>query len=223
MSKVLIVDDDPDILEFLGYNFRKDGYIVETAENGIEGLKKVETFRPDLILLDVMMPEMDGITTCKKIRENCKNNDIIITFLSARGEDYSQINGLESGADDYIIKPIKPQVILSKAKSLLRRKNFLNEKNTSDKNKIIIDEQKYTVIYHGKEHYLPRKEFELLKLLVSNPQKVFKREEIYEIIWGKNIFVSERTLDVHIRKIRQKLSNDIIITIKGIGYRFNSE
>lgn len=223
MSKVLIVDDDPDILEFLGYNFRKDGYLVETAENGIEALKKVEIFRPDLILLDVMMPEMDGITTCRKIRENPENDDIIITFLSARGEDYSQINGLESGADDYIIKPVKPQVILSKAKSLLRRKKISNKENKRNESKIIIDEQKYTVIYQGKEHYLPRKEFELLKLLASNPNKVFKREEIYETIWGKNIFVSERTLDVHIRKIRQKLSNDIIITVKGIGYRFNSE
>lgn len=220
MNKILIVDDDPDILEFLSYNFKKNQYDVEVAENGFEAIRKVETFRPDLILLDVMMPEMDGVETCKKLRENPANDDIIITFLTARGEDYSQIAGYESGADDYITKPIKPQVLLSKVKSLLRRKNLPSEENKDNQN-FKIDEDRFIVIRNGKEYFLPKKEFELVKFLSSRPEKVFKREEIYESVWGKNFFVGDRTLDVHIRKIRQKLGNDIITTIKGIGYKFN--
>jgi len=220
MTKILIVDDDPDILEFLSYNFKKNDYSVEVAENGFEAIRKVDSFHPDLILLDVMMPEMDGIETCKRLRENPANEDIIITFLTARGEEYSQIAGYESGADDYITKPIKPQVLMSKVKSLLRRKNIVTDEENNKTFKI--DEERYIVVKDGKEYFLPKKEFELVKFLSSQPEKVFKREEIYDSVWGKNLFVGDRTLDVHIRKIRQKLGDDIITTIKGIGYKFNA-
>lgn len=219
-EKILLVDDDPDILEFLTYNIQKEGYYVETADNGKDALKKLENFKPDLIILDVMMPEMDGIETCDEIRKQSKFNDTIITFLTARGEYYSQIAGFESGADDYITKPIKPKLLMSKIKSLLRRKNIDFSAQKDESQRFIIDKERFLVIKDMKEISLPKKEFEILSFLASTPNKVFTREEIYHKIWGDNIFVGDRTIDVHIRKIRQKVGEEIIKTIKGVGYKF---
>lgn len=215
--KILLVDDDPDILEFLGYNLKNEGYIVETAENGIEALKKTDAFMPDLIILDVMMPEMDGIEACQEIRKNNKFKDIIIVFLTARGEDYSQIVGFESGADDYITKPIKPKVFISKLKAILRRKQTGNNDIFEQ---FKIDRERFVVILENNEIELPKKEFEIIELLSSKPEKVFTREEIYEKLWGEKVFVGDRTIDVHIRKIREKLGEEIIKTVKGVGYKF---
>jgi two-component system alkaline phosphatase synthesis response regulator PhoP len=222
-KKILLVDDDPDILEFLSYNIKNEGYEIETAENGIEALKKLDVFKPDLIILDVMMPEMDGIETCKEIRKIPEFSDTLITFLTARGEDYSQIVGFESGADDYITKPIRPKVLISKLKALMRRQNFSNNQKTilEVSNRLVIDKERYLIIIDSEEIALPRKEFEIVSFLASKPQKVFTREEIYEHIWGKNIYVGDRTIDVHIRKIRQKIGEDIIKTVKGVGYKID--
>lgn len=228
-NKILLVDDDSDILEFLTYNLLKENYIVDTAKNGLEAIVKVKENKPDLILLDVMMPEFDGIETCEEIRKIDENKDIIIAFLSARGEDFSQIAGFEAGGDDYITKPIKPKVLVSKIKSLLRRNTSDNRKfnnqNTDDglnSNSIRIDVEKYLIYKDGKEISLPKKEFELINLLASKPDKVFLRDEIFSKIWGNSIIVGDRTIDVHIRKIRQKLGNEIIKTVKGVGYKFLS-
>lgn len=228
-NKILLVDDDSDILEFLTYNLLKENYIVDTAKNGLEAIVKVKENKPDLILLDVMMPKFDGIETCEEIRKIDENKDIIIAFLSARGEDFSQIAGFEAGGDDYITKPIKPKVLVSKIKSLLRRNTSDNRKfnnqNTDDglnSNSIRIDVEKYLIYKDGKEISLPKKEFELINLLASKPDKVFLREEIFSKIWGDSIIVGDRTIDVHIRKIRQKLGNEIIKTVKGVGYKFLS-
>jgi len=222
-KKILLVDDDPDILQFLSYNIKNEGYEIETAENGIEALKKLDVFKPDLIILDVMMPEMDGIETCKEIRKIPEFSDTLITFLTARGEDYSQIVGFESGADDYITKPIRPKVLISKLKALMRRQNFSNNQKTilEVSNRLVIDKERYLIIIDSEEIALPRKEFEIVSFLASKPQKVFTREEIYEHIWGKNIYVGDRTIDVHIRKIRQKIGEDIIKTVKGVGYKID--
>ena len=217
MQKILLVDDDPDILEFLSYNIKQDGYKIETAENGIEALEKLKFFKPDLIILDVMMPEMDGIETCEKIRKQPEFNNVIITFLTARSEDYSQIAGFDSGADDYITKPIRPKLLMSKIKSLLRRKDLPEE---IDNGRFVIDKEKFVVRKNGEEIFLPKKEFEIITLLASKQNKVFTRKEIYENVWGENIFVGDRTIDVHIRKIRQKVGEDFIKTIKGVGYKF---
>jgi len=225
--KILLVDDDSDILEFLSYNLLKEGYSIERATNGKEALVKTKIFKPDLILMDIMMPEMDGIVACEEIRQNI-NEDVIIVFLTARGEDFSQIAGYEAGGDDYITKPVKPKVLISKIKSLLRRKNNTTGVNTKSQNTVLelpgnitIDVDRYIVLQDGKELFFPKKEFELLKLLASNPEKVFHREEIYSLVWGETIIVGERTIDVHIRKIRKKLGNDIIKTVKGVGYCFS--
>jgi len=221
-EKILLVDDDPDILEFLSYNIKNAGYEIETAENGIEALEKLNNFKPELIILDVMMPEMDGIETCQEIRKNSSYDDIIVTFLTARGEDYSQIAGFESGADDYITKPIRPKLLISKIKSLLRRKDFYgNSPESHEVSKITIDRERFIVVKDGIEFFLPKKEFEIISLLASKANKVFTREEIYQKIWGENIFVGDRTIDVHIRKIRQKIGDDIIKTIKGVGYKYD--
>ncbi len=218
-KKILLVDDDPDILEFLSYNINQEGYEIKTAENGIEALKILKTYKPDLIILDVMMPEMDGIETCEAIRKQTEFNDTIITFLTARGEDYSQIAGYDSGADDYITKPIRPKVLMSKIKSLLRRKQIETTNQTSN-DRLIIDQERFIIIKDGKNIFLPKKEFEIISLLASKPDKVFSREDIYRKIWGNKIIVGDRTIDVHIRKIRQKIGENIIITIKGVGYKF---
>lgn len=222
-KKILLVDDDPDILEFLTYNIQKEGFVIKTAENGKQALQVLQDFKPDLIILDVMMPEMDGIETCDEIRKKSEFDDVIITFLTARGEDYSQIAGFEAGADDYITKPIRPKLLMSKIKSLLRRKDVSFVENIDNNTDFIIDKERFLVINKGNEIFLPKKEFEIISLLASTPEKVFSRDEIYNKIWGENIFVGDRTIDVHIRKIRQKVGEDFIKTIKGVGYKFKKD
>ena len=221
-TKILLVDDDEDILEFLSYNIQKEGYDVKIAENGVVALKVLENYQPDLIILDVMMPEMDGIETCEEIRKRSKFDDVIITFLTARGEDYSQIAGFDAGADDYITKPIRPKLLMSKIKSLLRRRDKSVLLNSNDV-KFKIDKERYLIIKDGEKLYFPKKEFEIISLLASNPDKVFSRNEIFKKVWGEKIFVGDRTIDVHIRKIRQKLGEDTIKTIKGVGYKFENK
>ena len=218
--KILLVDDEPDILEFLGYNLTKEGYKIFKAGNGKDALMIAAEAKPHLIILDVMMPEMDGMETCREIKLIPSLNKTIIAFLTARSEDYSQIAGFDAGADDYIAKPIKPRVFISRVKALLRRFSAIEESgekiNVAD---LVIDRERYMVIRHEKEFVLPKKEFELLWLLVSKPNKVFTREEIYSNIWG-NVIVGDRTIDVHVRKIREKLEIENIKTIKGVGYKF---
>lgn len=217
--RILVVDDEPDILEFIEYNLYKEGYEVFKAENGKEALEIVEKIMPHLILLDVMMPEMDGLEVCRKLRDNSNYSDIIIAFLTAKSEDLSQISGFDAGADDYIPKPIKPKVLMSRISALLRRfpTSIDNILKVGD---LIINKEKFTVAKDGEELVLPRKEFELLTLLTSKPGKVFTRDEIYKKIWGSNLIVGVRTIDVHIRKIREKVGDDSITTVKGIGYKY---
>ncbi|MBJ6369123.1 response regulator transcription factor [Snuella sedimenti] len=218
--KILLVDDEPDILEIVGYNLSNEGYQVITAENGHEGVKKAKKELPHLIILDVMMPEMDGIEACELIRKHPELKHSIVTFLTARGEDYSQVAGFDAGADDYITKPIKPKVLVSKVKALLRR--FKQEENdtTVKLGNLVIDRDEYKIILKGKEIVLPRKEFELLSLLASKPGKVFKREDILDTVWGNEVVVGGRTIDVHIRKLREKIGDDSFKTVKGVGYKF---
>jgi len=221
--KILLVDDEPDILEFLGYNLRNEGYEVHTSNNGKDGLAKALEILPHLIVLDVMMPEMDGIETCKEIRQMSILKNTIVIFLTARGEDYSQIAGFEAGADDYVTKPVKPRVLVSRVKALLRRYQEEPGKEAGQTlvlNEFIIDRERYVVIKDGQEYNLPRKEFELLRLLASKPNRVFTREEILSTIWGSDVIIGDRTIDVHIRKIREKLETPNIKTIKGVGYKF---
>ena len=226
-KRILLVDDEKDILEFLSYNLTKEGFIVKTCLNGSSAIKVIDEFQPNLIVLDVMMPGMDGIETCEIIRANSNYDNIIIAFLTARSEDYSQVAGLEAGADDYINKPIKPKVLVSRVKALLRRKtsqgidqNISSSSiNISDLN---INRESYQVERDGIEISLPRKEFEILYLLATKPGKVFKREEIFDIVWGDDVIVGGRTIDVHVRKLRRKLGRDYIVTVKGVGYKFNS-
>lgn len=218
-TKILLVDDEEDILQFLSYNLEKEGYKVITATNGAEAIKLAKSEKPDLIVLDIMMPVMDGMETCKELREMPETKDKIIVFLTARNEDYSQIAGLENGADDYITKPIKPRVFISRIKALLRR-THINETNTLiDLGSIKIDKEKHLVFKNDKIIELPKKEFLLLELLASKPGKVFSREFILEKVWGEDVIVGERTIDVHIRKIREKIGDDYIKTIKGLGYK----
>jgi two-component system, OmpR family, alkaline phosphatase synthesis response regulator PhoP len=221
--KIPLVDDEPDILEFLSYNIEKEGFEVFTAQNGREAIEVARKHKPHLIILDVMMPEMDGVETCDVLRQDKDLKDVIIAFLTARSEDYSQIAGFEAGADDYITKPVKPKVLISRIKALLKRYNptYVNEvKTTTQKSGLIIDRERYIVIKEGNELDLPKKEFELLALLVSKPDKVFTRDEIYNSVWGDNIIVGDRTIDVHIRKLREKIGDDHIKTIKGVGYKY---
>lgn len=221
-NKILLVDDEEDILDMVRYNLEKEGYEIETANNGKEAIEIARKFKPNLILLDVMMPEMDGIETCMAIKDIDGLKSIMIAFLTARGEDYSQIAGFDSGADDYITKPIKPRVLVSRIKALLRRNV---EQVSSDQivniGDIKIDREKYLVIKGDEEINLPKKEFELLSLLASKPGKVFTRETILDKVWGGDVVVGDRTIDVHIRKLREKLGDDYIKTVKGIGYRFD--
>jgi two-component system alkaline phosphatase synthesis response regulator PhoP len=223
--RILLVDDEEDILEFVSYNLQREGFRVYVARNGREAIEMASKVKPDLVILDVMMPEMDGIAACEEIRKlpNCKN--IIIAFLTARGEDYSQIAGFEAGADDYITKPIRPKVLISRVKALLKRSGGINTETTENEKilnigNIVIDKERYILKIEGRELTLPRKEFELLSLLVSKPEKVFTRDEIYKAVWGNNVIVGDRTIDVHIRKLREKIGNDHIRTLKGIGYKF---
>lgn len=219
---ILLIDDEQDILEFLSYNLKKEGYKVFTASNGEEGVKMVQQMSPSLILLDVMMPKMDGIETCQVIRKDLNITQPIIAFLTSRAEDYSQIAGFEAGADDYITKPVRPRLLISKVESLLRRLDKQDSINIEENsNKIKIDREKFLVEFEGVKLILPKKEFELLELLASRPGKVFNREQILSIVWGNETIVGERTIDVHIRKLREKLGDAYIRTIKGVGYTFS--
>ncbi len=218
--KILLVDDEPDILEIVGYNLEKEGFQLFSAKNGIEAIKIAEREQPHLILMDVMMPDMDGIEACERIRRNTNLSRTVIAFLTARGEDYSQLAGFEAGADDYITKPIKPKVLVSKVKALLRRFSVEEEKVTSlTIDNLVIDRDEYKVIRNNEEIILPRKEFELLWLLASQANKVFKRDDILDKVWGSEVVVGDRTIDVHIRKLREKIGDDYFKTIKGVGYK----
>lgn len=220
-TKILLVDDEPDILEIIGYNLSEEGYQIYTAENGIQAISQAKKHKPHLIILDVMMPEMDGIEACEKLRTVPDLSETLITFLTARGEDYSQMAGFDAGADDYITKPIKPKVLVSKVKALLRR---FKEDETTDTNikvgNLIINREEYTVLNGKEELILPRKEFELLALLASKPGKVFKRDDILNRVWGNEVVVGGRTIDVHIRKLREKIGDEKFKTVKGVGYKF---
>lgn len=218
--KILLVDDEPDIIEILSFNLKQQGYKVFSASNGKEALVQVEKVQPHLIILDVMMPVMDGIDTCEAIRKDKRNEEIIIMFLSARSEDYSHLAAFDVGADDYVNKPIKPKVLNSKVNALLRR--FLNNNTNSEivHGDLIINLDEYKVILKDKKILFPRKEFKLLSLLASQPNKVFKREIILETVWGNDVVVGDRTIDVHVRKLREKIGVNYIQTIKGVGYKF---
>ena len=224
--KVLLVDDEPDILEFISYNMQKEGFQVLTATNGQEAIKVAQAEIPELIILDVMMPEMDGIETCEELKKIPSLKNSIVAFLTARGEDYSQIAGFDAGADDYITKPIKPKVLISRAKALLKRYRSDDAMPEPVDEQVIkigdltIDRERYLIINEGEELILPKKEFELLVLLASKPEKVFTRDEIYNTVWGDNIIVGDRTIDVHIRKLREKIGQEHIKTIKGVGYKY---
>ena len=219
--KILLVDDEPDILEIVGYNLKNEGYQVYTANNGLEALNSAKKITPNLILLDIMMPEMDGIETCEKIRAIKSLENTLIAFLTARNEDYSQVAGFDAGADDYITKPIKPKVLIGKVKSLLRRLKAESQEDSSVKiGDITINRDEYLIFKGDKKIFLPRKEFELFSLLTSKPGKVFKRETILDSVWGNEVVVGGRTIDVHIRKLREKIGDNHFKTIKGVGYKF---
>lgn len=221
-EKILLVDDEQDILTFISYNLKKEGFEVLTALSGKEAIKTAQKEKPDLIVIDVMMPEMDGIETCQELRAINELKDTLITFLSARSEDYSQVAGFDAGADDYIAKPIKPRLLVSKIKAILRRKNNVLEPASEleiEVGNIKINREKYLVYQDDVSFALPKKEFELLALLMSKPGNVFTREVILETIWGTEVVVGDRTIDVHIRKLREKLGDKKIETIKGVGYK----
>lgn len=220
--RILLVDDEPDVLEFMKYNLEKEGFWVYTASNGEEGIQLARKMKPHLIVLDFMMPVKDGVTTCRELRSMEQFKDTLIVFLTARDEDYSQIAGFESGADDYITKPIKPKVFVSRMRALMRRLEEKLMPATIKAGAIEINRERYVVIANGKEITLPRKEFELLSLLVSKPGRVFKREEILHKVWGNDTIVGDRTIDVHIRKLREKIGEELFKTIKGIGYKFDA-
>jgi two-component system alkaline phosphatase synthesis response regulator PhoP len=223
-EKILLVDDEQDIIDLISYNLEKENYQVKSAMNGRDAIETAKEFLPDLILLDVMMPEMDGIETCVEMREIDSLKPSIIAFLTARGEDYSQIAGFDAGADDYISKPIKPRVLLSRIQALLRRKRSASDVRAgAPVGGIVIDKEKYLVVQDGKELNLPKKEFELLALLISKPGRVFTREIILNTIWGNDVVVGDRTIDVHIRKLREKIGSKFIKTIKGVGYKFEAK
>ena len=220
--KILLVDDEQDILEIVGYNLAQEGYQISTAINGKEAVEKAKKEVPHLIIMDVMMPEMDGMEACENIRKIPELKNVIITFLTARSEDYSQVAGFDAGADDYITKPIKPKLLISKVKALLRRLKEEENSNSETLNVggIEINREEYKIIKENVEIILPRKEFELFYLLASKPGKVFKREEILDKVWGNEVIVGGRTIDVHIRKLREKIGDDLFKTIKGVGYKF---
>jgi two-component system, OmpR family, alkaline phosphatase synthesis response regulator PhoP len=218
--KILIVDDEPDILEFMQYNLEKEGFEVFMASSGKQALEVAKRELPDLIMLDVMMPGMDGIETCRELRNDPRLRDTIIAFLTARNEDYSQIAGFESGADDYIAKPIKPRVLISRIKALLKRTGQSISDPVTEIGGLTIDRNTYTLTKAGKELTLPKKEFELLAFLATKPGKVFTRDEILNRVWGNEVVVGDRTIDVHIRRLREKVGSNVIRTIKGVGYKF---
>lgn len=220
--KILLVDDEPDVIEIIKFNLDQEGYQVKTATNGSEAVKKAKKTFPHLIIMDVMMPEMDGIEACEILRKDPKFNNTIIMFLTARGEDYSYVAAFDAGADDYVTKPIKPKILVSKIKALLRRLKKEEETEKLRFGKLIIDKDQYEVTQNGNTLSLPRKEFELLFLLASKPDKVVKREKIMEIVWGSEVVVGDRTIDVHIRKLREKIGDKYFKTVKGVGYKFRN-
>ena len=221
---ILVIDDEQDIRVLIKYNLEKDGFVVTEAENGQTGVEMAKNNVPDLILLDVMMPGMDGIETCEKLKEIPALNNTMICFLTARGEDYSQIAGFDAGADDYITKPIKPKLLSSRIAAVLRRKGNVGQSSSDGKpvseQSILIDRERYLISKEGQEMFLPRKEFELLALLMSKPGKVFHRDAIMNSVWGTDVVVGDRTIDVHIRKLREKIGDTHIVTVKGVGYKF---
>lgn len=220
---ILLVDDDPDILQMISYNVEKEGYTVHCAADGEEGIKLAKKVKPDLVLLDVMMPKMDGIEVCQIIRENSDIEQPIIAFLTSRSEDYSQIAGFKAGGDDYITKPIRPRVLISRIEALLRRKHKeeTEDSNETPQGRVVLDRERFLLLLEDKEIQLPKKEFELLELLLSRPGKVFTRDQILSSVWGDETIVGERTIDVHIRKLREKIGDAYIRTIKGVGYTYN--
>ena len=223
--KILLVDDEPDIIEFMTYNLKKEGFKVYSVNNGVDAVKTAREIRPHIILLDIMMPGMDGVETCEEIRKIPPLNKTIVAFLTARGEDYSQIAGFDAGGDDYITKPIKPKVLLGRIKALLKRYHSSADEmemagQMTSKEGFVVDRERYVVVKDGKDIVLPKKEFELLNMLISRPEKVFTREEIFQSVWGDKIIVGDRTIDVHIRKLREKIGEEYIKTIKGVGYKF---
>jgi two-component system alkaline phosphatase synthesis response regulator PhoP len=222
MSSILIIDDEIDILEILKYNLLKEGFEVEVASNGLEGIEIAKSFKPDLIILDVMMPHMDGIEVCEALRKIPGFESTLVCFLTARGEDYSQIAGLDAGADDYISKPVKPRVLISRINAILRRKSSSIVMESAVEEDLVINREKYLVYKNGEPLHLPKKEFELLALLASRPDIVFERDQILEKVWGSDIVVGDRTIDVHVRKLREKIGDNYIKTVKGIGYKFES-
>ncbi len=220
--KILIVDDEPDIIEFLSYNLKKESYKVFSANNGLKGIEVASDVKPDLIILDIMMPKMDGIEVCKQLRSNPEFANTVIVFLTAREEDFTQIAALEAGGDDFVNKPIRPRVFMTRISALLRRKyrkDAEDEQQIIQLNDLIINKTEVNILLKGKKIELPKKEFEILWLLATKPGKVFKREEIFNKIWGNDVIVGNRTIDVHIRKLREKLGDDIVKTVKGIGYK----
>ena len=219
-ARILLVDDDTDILDFLKYNLDQGGFETDTADSGIKALDMVSKKSYDIVILDVMMPQMDGMETCEKIRESSSDRDLIIVFLTARGEDYSQIAGFDAGADDYITKPIKPKVFVSKINALLKRNRKDNAQNRVEAGPFSIDRDKYLIYKNKREISLPKKEFELAALLISQPGKVYARENILNQVWGEEVVVGDRTIDVHMRKIREKLGKKYFKTIKGVGYKY---
>jgi two-component system alkaline phosphatase synthesis response regulator PhoP len=224
--KILIVDDEPDIIEFIGYNLKKEGYNVYSAATGKEGIESARKYQPDLILLDIMLPEMDGIEVCEEIRNIPALRGTTIAFLTARGEDYSQIAGFEAGGDDYITKPVRIKVLTSRIRALLKRSHYqpgdARDRVSTISEDIVLDRERFIVLKKGEELILPKKEFELLNLLISKPGKVFTRDEIFHDVWGDKIIVGDRTIDVHIRKLREKIGEGFIQTVKGVGYKFVS-
>lgn len=222
MESVLIIDDEADIRDILAYNLKKEGFTVHTASNGKDGIEIARSNQPDIVILDVMMPEMDGIEVCDILRNDPSTKHMRICFLTARSEDYSQIAGLDAGADDYVAKPIKPRVLISRIKALLRRNvNMEDDSSVTDAGNLHIDREKYIVVNNGETVHLPRKEFELLALLASKPEKVFDRDFILKTVWGEGVIVGDRTIDVHVRKLRGKIGDDCIKTVKGVGYKFS--
>lgn len=221
MPKILIVDDEPDILELIHHTLSKEDFEVDTAENGQMAIDRLKKIKPDLILMDVMMPVMDGMEACKRIKEDPKFSDIPIVFLTARSEEFAELAGFDAGADDYIAKPIRPRVLLSRLKAILRRQQEENVSNELIFGELSINRERFVVEYNGKLLQFPRKEFELLAFLAGKPGRVFTREEILENVWGNDVLVVDRTIDVHVRKIREKLDDKYIYTVKGVGYKFD--
>ena len=224
IQKILVVDDESDILELLQYNLQKEGYQVKTAINGEKAMVVAEKFIPDLILLDIMMPKQDGVETCRQIRESSKLTETFVIFLTARSEEYSEVAAFDMGADDYITKPIKPRALISRINALFRRETKAKKKTEFiQSGELIVDKSSYTATIDRKKISLPKKEFELLYFLVKNPGKVYSRNEILNHIWGTDVYVMARTVDVHIRKVREKIGDNRIVTVKGVGYKFDSE